>query len=182
MYLLRQLCGAGLAEAHAAGIVHRDLKPGNVIVAAAGGQRDVAKLPRLRAGAGSLDRGGERLTLAGAVMGTPAYMCPEQAAGSNAVDARGDVYSLGAVAFFMLTGRPPFVCTTVGEYLAAHLTRPAPDLHTLRPDVPADLAAVVARCLAKDPNERFRSAVELEAALAACACAADWSAARAAAC
>src|SRR6266545_2202839 len=124
VYLLRQLCGA-LAEAHAAGLVHRDLKPGNVIVAALGGQRDVAKL---------LDFGlvqdlstadsGERLTQAGVVMGTPAYMCPEQAAGSSAVDARGDVYSLGAVAFFALTRRPPFVCTTVGEHITAHLTQP----------------------------------------------------------
>jgi eukaryotic-like serine/threonine-protein kinase len=180
VYLLRQLCGA-LAEAHAAGMVHRDVKPGNVLVAALGGQRDVAKL---------LDFGlvqdlsatglGERLTEAGVVMGTPAYMCPEQASGSSAVDARGDVYSLGAVAFFMLTGRPPFEGRNVGEFIAAHLTRPAPDLRALRADVPADLAAVVAKCLAKEPSDRYQSAAELDAALAACACAADWSASEAA--
>jgi serine/threonine-protein kinase len=96
------------------------------------------------------------------------------------VDARGDVYSLGAVAFFMLAGRPPFVCATVGEYLLAHLTRSAPDATELRADLAADLAAVVARCLAKNPNDRYQSAAELDAALAACACASDWSAARAA--
>src|SRR5262249_20594768 len=106
VYLLRQVCGA-LGEAHAAGLVHRDLKPANVIIAALGGQRDVAKL---------LDFGlvqdlsadtDDRLTRSGTVLGTPAYMSPEQAAGESAVDARGDVYSLGAVALFALTGRPP---------------------------------------------------------------------------
>jgi eukaryotic-like serine/threonine-protein kinase len=180
VYLLRQLCGA-LAEAHAAGMVHRDLKPGNVIVAALGGQRDVAKLldfglvQDLSAAASD-----GRLTEAGVVMGTPAYMCPEQARGSSAIDPRGDVYSLGAVAFFTLTARPPFACATVGEFLVAHLTRPAPDVRSLRLDVPADLAEVVARCLAKEPDDRHQSAAELDAALAACACANDWSAARAA--
>jgi serine/threonine-protein kinase len=174
VYLLRQLCGA-LSEAHAADLVHRDLKPNNVIVAALGGQRDVAKL---------LDFGlvqdlsatdaGERLTQAGVVMGTPAYMCPEQAGGSSAVDARGDLYSLGAVAFFALTGRPPFEGTSVGQLIAAHLTRPAPGLRELRPEVPADLAAVVAKCLAKEPEARFRTAAELDAALAACSCSMDW--------
>jgi serine/threonine-protein kinase len=179
VYLLRQLCGA-LAEAHAAGMVHRDLKPGNVLVAALGGQRDVAKLLDFGLvqdhGATESD---DRITRAGTVLGTPSYMCPEQAAGES-VDPRGDVYSLGAVAFFVLTGRPPFEGTTVGKLLAAHLTQPAPDLRALRADVPADLAAVVAKCLAKDSKERHQSATELEAAFAACACAADWNACAAA--
>jgi serine/threonine-protein kinase len=106
-------------------------------------------------------------------------MCPEQAAGSAAIDARGDIYSLGAVAFFMLTGRPPFVCSTVGEYLTAHLTRPAPDLRTLRPDATLDLVSLVACCLQKHPGDRYQSATELDAALASCACAGNWSAAEA---
>src|SRR6185295_18524703 len=106
----------------------------------------------------------DRNTRAGTVLGTPSYMCPEQAAG-EAVDPRGDVYSLGAVAFFMLAGRPPFEGASVGKLLTAHLTQPAPDLRTLRADVPPDLAAVVARCLAKDPKDRFQSANQLEAAL-----------------
>jgi serine/threonine-protein kinase len=122
----------------------------------------------------------ERLTQAGVVMGTPAYMCPEQAAGSNAVDARGDIYSLGAVAFFALTGRPPFACATVGEYLTAHLTQPAPPANAVNPAVPSDLAVVIARCLAKDPKARYQTAAELDAALAECSCSADWSAAEAA--
>jgi serine/threonine-protein kinase len=178
VYLLRQLCGA-LAEAHAAGLVHRDLKPGNVIVATLGGQRDVAKLLDFGLVQDlSADADG-RLTRTGTVLGTPAYMSPEQAAGESAVDARGDVYGLGAVAFFALTGRPPFQGKTLGQLLAAHRCEPPPPLTDFRPDVPADLAAVVARCLAKDPNDRFPSAAHLDRALAQCGCAADWSAERA---
>ncbi|MBP3954727.1 serine/threonine protein kinase [Gemmata sp. G18] len=178
VYLLRQLCGA-LAEAHAGGMVHRDLKPSNILVATLGGQRDVAKL--LDFGLVQ-DHGSEadvKITRAGTVLGTPSYMCPEQAAGEN-VDPRGDIYSLGAVAFFVLAGRPPFEGTSVGKLLTAHLTQHAPDLSTLRSDVPADLATVVAKCLAKDPAERFQSARDLEAALAGCACSAEWNATHAA--
>jgi tRNA A-37 threonylcarbamoyl transferase component Bud32 len=166
VHLLRQVCGA-LAEAHAAGLVHRDLKPGNVIVASLGGQKDVAKL---------LDFGlvhdladtDDRLTRIGMVLGTPAYMCPEQAAGEAVLDARGDIYSLGAVAFFALTGRPPFEGKTTGQLLAAHRSETPPRLSDISPDVPADLAATVARCLLKDPTDRFQCAAELEMALAAC--------------
>jgi serine/threonine-protein kinase len=170
VHLLRQVCGA-LAEAHGAGLVHRDLKPSNVIVATLGGQRDVAKL---------LDFGlvqdlstvtDERLTRTGMVLGTPAYMSPEQAAGDSTVDARGDLYSLGAVAFFALTGRPPFQGKTIGQLLAAHRGEPPPPVTDLRPDVPADLAAVIARCLAKDPTARFQSATDLDRAFGECSCA-----------
>jgi serine/threonine-protein kinase len=170
VYLLRQVCGA-LAEAHGAGLVHRDLKPSNVIVATLGGQRDVAKL---------LDFGlvqdlstvtDKRLTQTGMVLGTPAYMSPEQAAGDSTVDARGDLYSLGAVAFFALTARPPFQGKTIGQLLAAHRGEPPPPITDLRPTVPADLAAVIARCLAKDPMSRFQSAADLDRAFGACSCA-----------
>jgi len=175
VYLLRQLCGA-LAEAHAAGLVHRDVKPGNVIIATLGGQRDVVKL---------LDFGlvqdlslvrDTRLTRIGTVLGTPDYMSPEQAAGESAVDPRGDIYGLGAVAFFALTGRPPFQEKSFGQLLAAHRSEPPPALTDFRTDVPADIAAVVARCLAKEPNERFQAAIDLDRALSKCACADEWSA------
>ena len=96
------------------------------------------------------------------------------------MDARGDVYGFGAVAFFALTGRPPFQGKTFGQLLAAHRSEPPPALTELRPDVPADLAAVVTRCLAKDPAERFPTASAIDGALGECRCAADWSAARAA--
>ncbi|HEV3436197.1 MAG TPA: serine/threonine-protein kinase [Gemmata sp.] len=174
VFLLRQLCGA-LAEAHASGMVHRDLKPGNILVAALGGQKDVAKLLDFGLVQDHSATASDRITRAGTVLGTPSYMCPEQAAGEP-VDPRGDVYSLGAVAFFVLAGRPPFEGSSVGKLLTAHLTQTAPVVSTLRQDVPADLAAVVARCLAKDPNERFQTAPELDAALAACACSRDWNA------
>ncbi len=177
VHLLRQVCGA-LAEAHAAGLVHRDLKPGNVIVASLGGQNDVAKLldfglvHDLSAGTD------DRLTRAGMILGTPAYMCPEQAAGEAAVDARGDIYSLGAVAFFALTGRPPFEGKSTGQLLAAHRSETPPPLSDISPDVPADLAATISRCLSKDPTDRFQSAAEFVVALERCYCASEWSADR----
>ena len=179
VYLLRQLCGA-LAEAHAAGLVHRDLKPGNVIVATLGGQRDVAKLLDFGLVQDLSGDADGQLTRAGTVLGTPDYMSPEQAAGESAVDARGDVYGLGAVAFFALTGRPPFQGKTLGQLLAAHRSEPPPPLTDFRPDVPADLSAVVARCLAKDPADRFPSAAASTAHWRSAGCAADWSAERAA--
>jgi serine/threonine-protein kinase len=98
-------------------------------------------------------------------------MSPEQAAGDSTVDARGDLYSLGAVAFFALTGRPPFQGKSIGQLLAAHRCEPSPPVTDLRPDVPADLAAVIARCLAKDPTDRFQSAADLDRAFGECSCA-----------
>jgi serine/threonine-protein kinase len=170
VYLLRQVCGA-LAEAHAAGLVHRDLKPANVIVATLGGQPDVAKLLDFGLVQDLSAVADGQLTRTGTVLGTPAYMSPEQAAGEPAVDARGDVYSLGAVAFFALAGRPPFQGKSVGQLLAAHRAEPPPSLTDLRPDVPAELAAVVARCLAKDPADRFQSVADLDRALETSVCA-----------
>jgi eukaryotic-like serine/threonine-protein kinase len=166
VHLLRQLCGA-LAEAHVAGLVHRDIKPGNIIVATLGGESDVAKLLDfgLVQDLGSVTDDG-RLTRTGTVLGTPAFMSPEQA-GGIAVDGRSDLYSLGAVAFFALTGRPPFERNTVGSYLAAHLTERPPEVTDIRNEVPAELSAVVSRCLEKAPGDRFASAADFAAALAA---------------
>jgi serine/threonine-protein kinase len=156
------------------------LKPGNVIVAALGGQRDVAKLLDFGLVQDLSADADDRLTRAGTVLGTPAYMSPEQASGESVVDARGDLYSLGAVMFFTLTGRPPFLGKTLGQLLAAHRSEPPPLLTDLRSDVPADLAAVVGRCLAKDPTDRFPAAADLDRALKQCLCATDWSAEQAA--
>jgi serine/threonine-protein kinase len=111
-HLLRQVCGA-LQEAHAGGLVHRDIKPSNVIVCQRGGVCDVAKL--LDFGlvrAPCLGGGAETLTQEGTIAGTPAYMSPEQAKGLEDLDARSDIYSLGALAYFLVTGRPPFVRET----------------------------------------------------------------------
>jgi serine/threonine-protein kinase len=179
IYLLRQLCGA-LAEAHAVGLVHRDLKPGNIIIASLGGQHDVAKLLDFGLVQDLSVEADVRLTRTGMLLGTPAYMSPEQAMGDTAVDPRGDIYSLGAVAFFMLTARPPFQGKSLGEVLSAHRSDLPPSLSDHQRDIPPDLAAVVARCLAKERGERFQSAIELDRALAKCSSSNDWSAEHAA--
>jgi eukaryotic-like serine/threonine-protein kinase len=180
IYFLRQVCGA-LQEAHAIGLIHRDIKPGNVMVCERGGQHDVVKL--LDFGlvlpvVGAAD--GEKLTQEGTIAGTPAYMSPEQAGEQENLDARSDIYSLGALAYFLLTGQPPFVCSSAVRTLAAHLYETPAPLTQNRPDVPGDLEAVVLRCLAKHPADRFPDAESLEEALAACRTAGQWSAQEAA--
>ena len=108
IHLLRQVCGA-LHAAHTNGLIHRDIKPGNIIIGPHGGQPDVAKL--LDFGLVPLQRpnfDATRLTREGDIAGTPAFMSPEQVAGAEDLDGRSDIYSLGALAYFLLTGQPPF--------------------------------------------------------------------------
>jgi eukaryotic-like serine/threonine-protein kinase len=178
VHLLRQVCGA-LREAHAAGLVHRDVKPANVMVCTRGGVPDVVKLldfGLVRAA----DPGSGRLTVDGSVAGTPDYMSPEQAEGGAELDGRSDLYNLGGVAYFLLTGRPPFQKATALQLLFAHARDPADPPSAVRPGVPADLDRVVLRCLEKDRERRYRDAAELDAALAACTAAGAWTAAEAA--
>jgi serine/threonine protein kinase len=179
VHLLRQLCGA-LREAHAAGLIHRDIKPSNVIVCEQGGMHDVAKL---------LDFGivdapgaapGEAITAQDQLLGTPAYMSVEQASGASDLDARSDLYSLGATAYFMLTGLPPFDRPTINLTIAAQLRDPVTPPHYVRTGVPADVSAVIVKCLEKDAAQRFQDAAELGRALAACECAGGWTEKRAA--
>jgi serine/threonine-protein kinase len=176
IHFLRQVCGA-LREAHAIGLIHRDVKPGNVIVCERGGMPDVIKLLDFglaRPGVGAGD--GERLTQQGALAGTPAYMSPEQAEGVEDLDARSDLYSVGALAYFLLTARPPFADRSTVKMLAAHLYETPRPLTAHCPDVPADLEAVVLHCLAKDRAARFPDAESLDAALAECGDNGRWSA------
>jgi tRNA A-37 threonylcarbamoyl transferase component Bud32 len=174
IYLLRQAC-AGLAEAHSLGLVHRDLKPANIFVARRGGESDVAKV--LDFGLVKLTRDREAATLTQdlTVSGTPSYMAPEQATASGDLDARADVYALGAVAYFALTGRPPFEGPNAFAILMAHARDPVVPPSQLRPDVPADLEKVVITCLAKTPEDRYPDARALGRALAACTDAASWN-------
>jgi len=175
-----QMAGA-LAAAHAAGIVHRDVKPGNVIITPSGQVKmldfGLAKLldPGTAASATSTDSLAGTITAAtaapgtrqGAVLGTLAYMSPEQAQGKS-VDARSDVFSLGSVLYEMLSGKRPFQADSNLMTLAAILRDPVPPLKPGRPDVPADLERVVKRALEKDPKDRYPSAVEARDDLAAC--------------
>lgn len=175
IHLLRQVCRA-LREAHSVGLLHRDIKPSNIIACERGGVFDVVKLldfglvqeTRL----GRLD---ERLTQHGTIIGSPPYMSPEQAAGRGELDARSDIYSLGAVAYFLLTGQPPFVRETAMLMLMAHAYEPVHPPTALRPELPSDLQAIVLRCLEKDPSRRFPDAHSVERALASCADADQWS-------
>ena len=151
--LLAQAADA-LGAAHAAGIVHRDVKPANLLVTP-GRVVKITDFGIARAAEGMA------LTETGQVMGTPQYLSPEQARGSSATPA-SDVYSLGVVAFECLAGRRPFVAETPVATALAHLREPVPELPD---DVPADLAGVVRRAMAKAPEDRFTDATELAAAL-----------------
>jgi serine/threonine-protein kinase len=179
VYLLRQVCGA-LGEAHAAGLIHRDIKPSNIFAARRGRMEDVAKLLDFglvlsRAGSGAAHLSGE-----GQVLGTPLYMSPEQVRGGRELDEGSDIYSLGAVAYYLLTGRPPFDGGDGIAVMIAHAHDPVVPPSRVRADVPEDLERVVLRCLAKDPADRFPDAEGLEHALGECGCAGDWDRDRAA--
>jgi serine/threonine-protein kinase len=149
-----------LAHAHANGVVHRDVKPDNILLERDGGRALVTDfgIAQLAPGAtGPLD---SHTPAAGQAVGTPQYMSPEQATGER-VDARSDLYALGATAFLAATGRLPFEGRTALALMAQHAATPAPALHPLRPALPVRFAAAVDRCLAKDPDDRFASAEEL---------------------
>ena len=148
-----------LACAHAAGIVHRDIKPENILLS--GEHAVVADFGIARA---LSEAGGEPLTQTGLVVGTPAYMSPEQGGGETC-DARSDIYSLGAVLYEMLAGEPPFTGATAQAVVARRRSEPAPPLRTVRDSVPAHLEQVVLRALARVPADRFETAVEFARAL-----------------
>jgi eukaryotic-like serine/threonine-protein kinase len=172
--------GAALDAAHEAGLIHRDIKPSNVIVAASGGIKDQAKLLDFGLVLPPAGSGAPGLTREGQVLGTPLFMAPEQATGdARVVDGRSDLYALGAVAYYLLTGRPPFEGDDGLAVLIAHARDPVVPPSRVWADIPEDLERVVLRCLAKAPAERFPDAESLERALGACSCAGEWGPERA---
>jgi eukaryotic-like serine/threonine-protein kinase len=175
--ILDQVCGA-LAEAHGRGLVHRDIKPANIILTERGGELDVAKV---------LDFGlvkplaadGPDITHTGSstmLTGTPLYMSPEAMTTPETGDTRSDLYALGAVAYFLLTGRPVFEGATVVEIIGHHLhTEPVPPSRRVTHLIPADLEAIVMQCLRKRPADRPRSAPALRDMLRRCKAVEPWT-------
>ncbi|MGL6073793.1 MAG: serine/threonine protein kinase [Fimbriiglobus sp.] len=165
----------GLQHAHDKGLIHRDIKPSNLLVygeRALPGTDGKANLKILDMGlVRSLmeddDANRTELTRDGTVVGTPDYMSPEQAKNSSTVDHRADLYSLGCTLYYMLRGRPPFPDGSPIDKLLRHQLDPAPDIRTDRPDVPVALAEVIAKLLAKRPEDRYQSANATAVALAA---------------
>ena len=172
-HVLRQVASA-LAEAHGIGLIHRDVKPENIILCERGGIPDVAKV---------VDFGlvkdlehGSSLSRADVVQGTPLYLSPEAITAPGSVDARGDLYALGAVGYFLLCGQPVFSGATLVEVCAHHLhTRPLPPSERLGRPLPSELETLVLACLEKDPSRRPASANALGARLGAIAQALPWS-------
>jgi len=156
-HMLRGVCGS-LEEAHGVGLIHRDVKPANIHLCAQGGRHDVPKLLDfgLVKEVGGADAG---LTVAGTIAGTPLYMAPEMISRPEAVDARADLYAVGAVGYFLLTGRHVFEGRSVVEICGHHLhSEPVSPSDRLGAPLPADLEALVLECLRKDPDERPQSA------------------------
>jgi serine/threonine-protein kinase len=150
-----------LDHAHGRGIVHRDVKPENVVLAAEGAVLLDFGIARAVAASGN-----DRLTRSGIAVGTSTYMSPEQITALKEIDRRSDVYSLGCVLFECLAGQPPFIHRNEAVVLQLHLTQTAPDLRTLRPDTPKELAEGIARALEKAPDARWQTAAAMRESLA----------------
>jgi len=158
--LLREVAGA-LAYAHARGVVHRDIKPENILIDRESGRAMVTDFGIARAAEGDA-----QLTATGVVIGTPAFMSPEQALGEKEADGRSDIYSLGVVGYLMLTGELPFKASNTPSMMMKHLTERLRPVRDLRPDAPPDIAAIVEHSLEKKAEDRFSSAAEMASALA----------------
>ena len=159
LQLTREVADA-LSYAHSRGVVHRDVKPENILLQS--GHAVVADFGIARAVSAA---GSARLTETGLAIGTPAYMSPEQAAGSQDLDGRSDLYSLGCVLYEMLSGDPPFYASTPQAVLAKKLSEPLPRISVVREAVPADIEAALGKALARTPADRFATAAQFAAAL-----------------
>ena len=166
-----QQAARALAATHAAGVIHRDLKPANLFLVPDAGQAWGVAVKVLDFGVCRLaEEQSIRLTLSGAIVGTPTYMAPEQCRSARNVDPRADIYALGCIAFEMAAGQPPFVEKGMGRMMLAHTIEPPP-IHLLDGLVSPPLAALVAQMLRKAPAERPPSMLAVDVALAAAAAA-----------
>jgi serine/threonine protein kinase len=154
---LREVAWA-LAYAHARGVIHRDVKPENIMIERGSGRAIVTDFGIARV------EFGPRLTQDALILGTASYMSPEQI-GGQPLDGRSDLYALGIVGFLLLSSRLPFVADSVSALLDAHVSQPAPSLASIAPDVPAPIAAVIDRCLAKERDARYPTGESLADAL-----------------
>ena len=175
IHLLRQVCHS-LGEAHERGMVHRDVKPGNIFVCRLGPDLDFVKVLDFGLVKHADDESeGPAITEAGVVTGTPAFMAPEMASGTP-IDGRADIYALGCLAYFLLTGRPVFDADTPVAMLLAHVqSTPRPVSERTELKVPEELERVIAWCLEKDPSDRPQTTAELDAALAECEVSEPWT-------
>src|SRR5262249_26089957 len=167
--ILEQVCGS-LAEAHGIGLIHRDIKPANIILNHRGGQYDVVKVLDFGLVKSLKDDDSEAsLTAAGSLAGTPLYLSPEAIERPDTVDARGDIYAIGAVGYYLLTGTPLFRGASLMEICLHHIkTQPEPPSKRLGRRVSTQLEAMILKCLAKKPQDRPQSALELADELARC--------------
>lgn len=179
VHLMKQVCAA-LAEAHGIGLVHRDIKPANIFCAYRGGEFDVAKLLDFGLAKPTKHTGDAQLTQEGSITGSPLFMSPEQATGERDADVRSDIYSLGAVLYFMLAGRPPFAYEQPMKVIVAHVSEDPPLLREFAPHVPLELEEIVQRCLEKDADDRFQTVAALQQALGEVVLDDQWSSALAA--
>jgi serine/threonine-protein kinase len=176
VYLLRQVCHS-LGEAHARGLVHRDVKPANIFVCRLGPDEDFVKVLDF----GLVKNNAEgatvtRLSMEGTTAGTPGYMAPEVALGRPDIDGRADIYSLGCVAYYLLTGQPVFSKDTIVATAMAHVQdAPVPPSHRAELVIPAALEALILDCLEKNPAARPASAEVVSARLASTVPADAWT-------
>ena len=146
--------GSALERAHAQGVIHRDLKPSNIMFDQYG-DAFLADFGIARLTGGAMTLTGQN------VIGTPAYMSPEQIHGDQTIDGRADIYALGVICFEMLTGRRPFEEKAPAKLMMQHLIDPVPDIRDVRPDLPPGMEEVISRSMAKSPNDRYADAGEL---------------------
>jgi serine/threonine-protein kinase len=174
-FVLAQVCDA-LAEAHEVGLIHRDIKPANIFLACRGGVWDVVKLldfGLVREVSNDRQDPSDR---ASGFSGTPQFMAPEQATRYESVDGRSDLYALGAVGYYLLSGHPPFEGKNTIDLILAHAAEPVRSIRESRPEVPEDLELIILKCLAKVPSDRYQFASEVAHDLRQCHCYSQWDA------